>query len=297
MHERERSRFSAAADLTLRDVASPLSPGMRKWKLSTPTEIAQTPTSAVYRVRLPDGGPAVLKCLTPVGVADERRGAALLEWWNGDGAVRLIAADETAHLLSYIDGGPLSDLVHAGQDEAATSIICEVVGRLHKARGAPPAGLIPMDLRWRSLFEKAAADRQTRQATLFVDAARRADALLKEGRKWIPLHGDLHHDNILHCSTHGWLAIDPKGVRGDPCYDVANIFCNPVGAPEITGDGRRVDRLADRFAEALGQERARILDYAFVHAALSAAWSLSDGDDPDPCLDVAALLLARVTSR
>jgi streptomycin 6-kinase len=33
------------------------------------------------------------------------------------------------------------------------------------------------------------------------------------------LHGDLHHENILAAEREPWLAIDPKGVVGEPARE------------------------------------------------------------------------------
>lgn len=39
--------------------------------------------------------------------------------------------------------------------------------------------------------------------------------------KQMLLHGDLHHDNLLLSSTGEYRLIDPKGVIGDPVFDIA----------------------------------------------------------------------------
>ena len=62
-----------------------------------------------------------------------------------------------------------------------------------------------------------------------ADVARR---LLAEPREVTVLHGDLHHDNVLHGSR-GWLAIDPKGLIGERTYEVANLLGNPWPHGEI----------------------------------------------------------------
>jgi streptomycin 6-kinase len=46
------------------------------------------------------------------------------------------------------------------------------------------------------------------------------------------LHGDLHHGNVLHDSERGWVAIDPKGVLGEPEYEIGVALRNPI---EIRG--------------------------------------------------------------
>ena len=41
------------------------------------------------------------------------------------------------------------------------------------------------------------------------------------------LHGDLHHANVLDLGSSSWLAIDPKGLKGEQGFDYANIFTSP----------------------------------------------------------------------
>lgn len=45
------------------------------------------------------------------------------------------------------------------------------------------------------------------------------------------LHADLHHDNILSSDNHGFVAIDPKGVFGDPAFEIGTFMRNPF--PEL----------------------------------------------------------------
>src|SRR5438067_1309862 len=42
------------------------------------------------------------------------------------------------------------------------------------------------------------------------------------------LHGDLHHENILAAARQPWLAIDPKGVVGEPAYEAGALLRNPL---------------------------------------------------------------------
>lgn len=57
-------------------------------------------------------------------------------------------------------------------------------------------------------------------------------------------HGDLHHDNIMHGSR-GSLAIDPKGVYGDPAFDAANVFYNPLDRDDLCLDAARIAAIAE----------------------------------------------------
>ena len=91
-----------------------------------------------------------------------------------------------------------------------------------------------------------------------------------------PLHGDLHHDNVIG-GAGGWRVIDPKGLLGDPAFDVANIFRNPYGATALPFQPERIDRLAVTFAARFGWQRRRILQWACVLTAISAVWNKDAG--------------------
>lgn len=47
------------------------------------------------------------------------------------------------------------------------------------------------------------------------------------------LHGDFHHDNILLSNNGDYVIIDPKGVIGDPVFDIPRFILNEFG-DEIT---------------------------------------------------------------
>ena len=41
------------------------------------------------------------------------------------------------------------------------------------------------------------------------------------------LHGDLHHENIL-LGPSKWVVIDPKGLVGDPAFELSAFVRNPL---------------------------------------------------------------------
>jgi streptomycin 6-kinase len=90
----------------------------------------------------------------------------------------------------------------------------------------------------------------------------------------VVLHGDLHHDNILSAEA-DWLAIDPKGVIGEPAYEVGALLRNPGDLPleqPIAFTLRRVDQLAER----LSLNRDRLLAWADAQLVLSCVWLVED---------------------
>ena len=248
---------------------------LEAWGAREPRLVADTTTSRVYRVYLDAGGPAIVKVLKPIAELEARE-ATYLRWQDGHGCIRLLAAEGDTLLLEDAGDRSLRDLLDRHGDAAATRVMAEVVAELH-ARPAvrPPADLLPLEEHLGSLFAAADADRG-RPDSSFVAATDLARRLLDQGHAPRPLHGDLHHENVFE-APRGWLAIDPRGLLGDPAFDVANVFYNPLDRDDLRLDPARIGSRARAFAEVLDRDPADILRWAIVDISLSAAWATEDG--------------------
>ncbi|KRW97628.1 aminoglycoside phosphotransferase family protein [Paracoccus sp. MKU1] len=250
-----------------------LDPYSRRWGLIANGDPITTPTATLFPV-LWRGRPAMLKLSSQ---EDQQRGAGLMEWWNGDGAARVFAKDESALLMERATGSrSLADMARDGRDDEACRILCATAAKLHADRPAALPDLVPL-ARWFRDLEPAAA----RHGGILLRCAETARALLAEPRDLTVLHGDLHHDNVLDFRPHGWRAIDPHGLFGERGFDFANIFTNPdlsdPSQPVATEPGRFARRLKV-VAEAAGLDRRRLLQWILAWTGLSAAWFLEDGD-------------------
>jgi streptomycin 6-kinase len=86
----------------------------------------------------------------------------------------------------------------------------------------------------------------------------------------VVLHGDLHHFNILAGERQPWLAIDPKGVLGEPAYEIGAWMRNwPLGSADPVP---RLERRLDLFAAGLGVDRPRLRAWTIAQGVLSAWW-------------------------
>src|SRR5690606_27850285 len=121
---------------------------------------------------------------------------------------------------------------------------------------------------------------------LYGEAATLAGRLLDAQSDIRPLHGDLHHDNILE-GPRGWLAIDPKGVLGDPAFDAANLFFNPLDRADLCMNPERIASMADVFARRLRLNPRHVLDHAFAYGCLSSAWHAEDGNHVEEARELA----------
>ncbi|HUV32216.1 MAG TPA: aminoglycoside phosphotransferase family protein [Devosiaceae bacterium] len=269
-----------------------LSRAVIRWSLGRTALIAETPASYVYKVERRGAPPAALKLFKP-GRGEEIRGAILLAWYGGEGAARVYDADAEAVLMEWCDGPALASVVAAGGDDEATETLAEVAAALHQTRGEHPRAMIGLEDRFQALIRGNPRLWPGAAHDLFARAAGMAMSVLEGPGPKLPLHGDLHHHNVLK-SARGWLAIDPKGLIGDPAYEVAPVFLNPWENRALCTDPRRIGRLASTLSARLGFERGRVLRFAAAHAALSACWLLERGAEARHPVAVLERLLAAV---
>lgn len=168
---------------------------------------------------------AVLK----LGVPDGHLGAEAeaLRIFDGDGAVRLLAEDQSRGALLIERAFPGTPVAQLDDDAAGTAVLADAFARLHRVppekctlphlrtlrggfgrylRRYPGDGPIP-----RRMVERA--------AELFDD-------LCADAPRETVLHGDLHHGNVLRAEREPWLAIDPSPLVGDPGYDCGAMLYN-----------------------------------------------------------------------
>ena len=98
------------------------------------------------------GEPCLLKLRKPA--SDEQFTAALLRHLGGCGSVRLIAGNGDAVLMERACGvRSLFVVASDGGDDAAAAILADTIDKLHTERIAPPpAGLTPLEERFKPLF-------------------------------------------------------------------------------------------------------------------------------------------------
>ena len=243
------------------------------WRLKPAGDVFRTHSSVLQPV-LFEGARAMLKY--PVG-EEERRGAAAMVYWAGEGAAKVLKGDGKAQVLEWVEGDiSLTAMAEGDQDDEATAILCEVAAALHAPRTTgQPSSLAPLD-RWFAALDAAAAQGGEHQA-LFQAAQAIARPLVGRPERVVVLHGDIHHANVMHDPVRGWLAIDPKGLIGDPGYDYANILCNPTA--QVAQRPGRLRAQAQVVAARSGMSLTRVLQWTAAYAALSAAWSMQSMPD------------------
>ncbi|WP_240762981.1 aminoglycoside phosphotransferase family protein [Paenibacillus thalictri] len=227
----------------------------------------------VAPVRFQDGRPAVIKLGVPSG--EIHLEVTALRHYNGNGAVRLLEADEERGILILEKLSPGATLKSVKDDEEATLIAADVMKKMR--RPAPDNGSLPSVGRWAEGLSRFRADFGGGTGPLPEQMVAKAEKLyaelLSSASRLQLLHGDLHHDNILSSERGPWLAIDPKGLIGEPEYEVISFLMNHLpeqGVPEA------IRRRVDIFAKRLDLNTERIYGWAYCHAVLSASWHVED---------------------
>ncbi|MGI8553731.1 MAG: aminoglycoside phosphotransferase family protein [Dehalococcoidia bacterium] len=249
----------------------------QRWRLTAGRSFANLTYNYVAPAFRADGTGAVLKINFPDKEFTSEAGA--LRLFDGRGAARLLEADleHGALLLERLEPG--TSLVDLEDDEEATSIAARVMQDLW--RPLPADHHFPTVADWGHGFGRIRSQfgggSGPLPAGLFDEAERLYAELLNSSAEPVLLHGDLHHDNILAARRAPWLAIDPKGLAGEPVYETGAFLRNWLPHLLAEPDPRRIlARRVDQFAEELQVDRARVRGWGFAQAVLSACWTVED---------------------
>lgn len=203
------------------------------------------------------------------------REAAALQIYAGSGAVQLLAQQPGALLLQRaLPGTPLSTYFPNHEDVAA-EITVSLIQKLHNipiSYEYPFPALTNMldvlDQDWpipQEILKKARNLREHLESTT---------------KHVLLLHGDLHQDNMIQHDNQ-WLIIDPKGIIGDPAYEVAIYLCNPINKMFASSySPTLIKTLMSRrikfFAQRLAIEEQRLYDWGLLRAIMGWIWNLQD---------------------
>ena len=114
------------------------------------------------------------------------------------------------------------------------------------------------------------ADHMTCAKEIFVD-------LSKTYNKQTLLHGDLHYYNILK-SGQGYKVIDPKGVIGDPVFDLPRYILNEFWDEEE--DALVDEKMTQVFrfiSQAVDLPEDHLKKLLYMEGALSMSWNVESG--------------------
>lgn len=265
---------------------------LEQWELVLISSVAETGLAQVWKVRHPDGVTAALKLYRRADRGNEAPGTTLLKAWHDRGAVIILKETRTAVLMEWLEGPTLGDIARRGKVDQALEGLAQTAARLH----APPipqmAGLRPLRDVFKPLYGlrvdkscPAGLARDMNRATVL------AQNLLDTPGTAVPLHGDLHPDNVI-LTRSGPRVMDAKGYLGDPAFELANAIRHPKGMPDLVRQPEHMERCLSLYAVALGVQRKRLAQWAAAKCALSIFWRADGPITGDKEADLLGLLLS-----
>jgi streptomycin 6-kinase len=248
---------------------------LHKWELTSEGPVDNLSYNFVLKVTDSHGTPFILKLGVPN--FDTRNEMATLQVYDGNGCAKLLNADPEngVMLLERLVPGTM---LSAKSNEM---VVLENYIKVWKAIRKPlPVGASTPSLEY--WFEGLTNYRNSGDSQIAMEHVHLAkecfQQVMNTSKGQELLHGDLHHENILYSEHKGWMAIDPKGVAGDPYFDVVSFLVNQLDSKP---DPKSILKLrVDTISEQIGLDRERLLKAAIALGTLYASWGIED-QDPD----------------
>ena len=254
---------------------------VEEWQLELGEPYEAGAAGYAVRAALTDGTPTVLKLIYPHREAEHEADA--LELLAGNGAVRLLARDDTRSAMLLERCEPGTALAENG-GEKALDVLVELLPR-HWVRAGEPFHTLAEEAAWwiDDLPEQWEQSGRAIERSL-VDTAVDALGLLSESQgEQVLLNQDLHGDNVLAAEREPWLVIDPKPLLGEREFAVAPI----VRSFELGSSRADVLYRLDRLTSELGLDRERARGWTIGQTM---AWAF-DSDYSDTHLETVRWLL------
>lgn len=252
-----------------------------RWELWLGAPYTGGTHSLVLRATTGFGMPVVLK--VPFRDDENYAEAAALRCYDGDGAVRLLAYDESSGALLLERAEPGSPLSRHPNRPAAIAIACGLLRRLR--RPAPPddfPSAVVLAGRWAQELPARQRRHRLPGADAAVAEAAEIAADYAERPDGLPLlvNRDAHLGNVVRAQRGRWLLIDPKPVIGEAAFEAAHPVLQTLSraaAAAADVDAATVARVIILWSVGLGVDPARVRGWALVRAVDDALWSAAVG--------------------
>lgn len=278
--------FGLLGEKWLENLPEIISALQKKWHLSEIHPISNMTYHFVAKAMKFPNIPVVIKIGCDKKLAIDE--AAILNHFKSGIMVGLLdfQVDYNALLLEQVIPGHSLKSFYPQKIDVVMKTYANVIFKMHE-HTFPRTEAFPSIAYWLDAFEKVDS-KGIIDDQILTSAISKRDQLLSSMKNVKLLHGDLHLDNILE-NKGEWVCIDPKGVWGEPEFEIAafDIFA-PSEIETISTDVLlyRINKLAKLTLVCSD----RLKDWFFIRLVLSAIWSIEDKGDPSIALKLASLL-------
>jgi streptomycin 6-kinase len=261
----------------------------RHWRLSNVTPVNNMTFNYVAAAITDTEQPVILKIsFDEKSIAEEKQA---LIYFNGNGSIKLIDANEKYHALLLQQAVPGATLksFYPDQMDFVMDRYIDTIKKLHDKRWPNQHHYRHIN-DWLKAIDKLIPNHPC-TSHLLEKAISLKNALLATRTTEVFLHGDLHHDNILK-NDDQWLAIDPKGIIGEPEFEIAAFDFMYITELANKTDVRVIfESRVNLLAQKANLNAQRIKDWVFVRLILMAAWQIEDNGDPTCAIKLAEQLI------
>lgn len=271
-----RGYFGEAANTWLERLPQLTADAVERWSLEL-GDVSPTAGTGFVCFAKSQGRDVTLKIAYPHG--EHFTGVEAMRVYAGQACVRMIDTAEQGTQVLMERVMPGTHLYELEDEEAEVCIAAGLIRRLQCP--VPEQHELPPHTSWvKNSLRHIAASKVTDELLppRLVQALEHTVADLEALRRPVVLHGDLHHENILR-GNDGWLAIDPKGLTGDPALEIGRYCGNRLYRAKAAGGyGALTDRRVELFARELGEPPVRMRAAVAVDLIMCMGWELERED-------------------
>lgn len=260
---------------------------INKWEISTLELVNSFSSSLVFKCISESHGPVLMKF--GIDHMEFMSEVHALEYFFGRGFCRLIDVDvENSVLLEELIT-PGFELKHEKRMEKRLDTFIDLYKKLH---GSSEMERFNVKLHTREFSHKSYKDWIDRildymeQENEWIEIAlhmKKAKEfyleLTQEYADETLLHGDLHYYNILK-GKEGYKVIDPKGVIGNPIFDIPRYVLNEYyDESDRAIVDEKIGKLFSILSEQLMLPKKVLSKLLYIEGALAICWNIESGAD------------------
>lgn len=183
----------------------------------------------------------------------------------------------------------LEECIHPGirlRDEESLEKRLNIFSGLFNGLHIEPENpsIYPTYIEWVSRITKYMSSREDyKELYLYMKKAESICLQISQSyNKKMLLHGDFHHDNILLNNDGNYKIIDPKGVVGDPIFDVPRYILNEY--EEDISDEKYYEKIytiINSLETSLGIPNKIIKQCYFIEVVMANCWDVESNAKPN----------------
>lgn len=246
-----------------------------RWKLSQFELIKNGSDGCVIKCHSNDYGMAILKMHKSAKLIEDEYNT-LVEY-NGRGFCVPYQVDLTNGVLLEELIQPGIELRKVSSLEERLQIFCSIHQGLHITSSNPSTLRTYLD--WVTRITNYMSTRKDYPELYhhMNTAEKLCQELFHQYPPTMLLHGDLHHDNILLNSTHGYTIIDPKGILGHPIFDIPRFILNEMEENINDALFHKISGIISIIGNKLHISTDTLKQCFYIETAMAECWNLESG--------------------